>query len=98
MTDDEGRLLAVFEVRVHDLMNICDRQKQKISELVLSLDAKDKEIQQAMHTIKELKAKYDGVLTARVVSASEQEIKSAKKRLSNLVQEVEKCIALLNKQ
>ena len=33
MTEDHKRLLAVFDVRVRDLMELCDRQKQKINEL-----------------------------------------------------------------
>jgi uncharacterized coiled-coil DUF342 family protein len=98
MTQDQERLLAVFEVRVRDLMNVCDRQKQKIDELAGFLDSKDKELQQAMQAIEEWKAKYDSMLTAHIVSASEKEIKSAKKRLSNLVREVDKCIALLNNE
>jgi germination protein YpeB len=33
MTEDNKRLLDVFVVRVRDLMNLCDKQKQKINEL-----------------------------------------------------------------
>ena len=64
MTEDHKRLLAVFDVRVRDLM--------------------------------ELNAKCDNMLTARVVSVNEGEMKSARMRLSKLVREVDKCIALLN--
>ena len=96
MSEDQSKLLAVFEVRVRDLMNICDRQKQKIDELDHSLVSKDKELQQAMQTIDELKAKCNSMLIARIVSASEQEVKSAKMQLSKLVREVDMCIALLN--
>ena len=87
MTEDHKRLLAVFDVRVRDLMEFCDRQKQKINELESSL---------AQKTIEELNAKCDNMLTARVVSVNEGEMKSARMRLSKLVREVDKCIALLN--
>ena len=90
MTEDHKRLLAVFDVRVRDLMEFCDRQKQKINELESSL------AQKAMKTIEELNAKCDNMLTARVVSVNEGEMKSARMRLSKLVREVDKCIALLN--
>ena len=46
--------------------------------------------------IEELNAKCDNMLTARVVSVNEGEMKSARMRLSKLVREVDKCIALLN--
>ena len=38
MTEDHKRLLAVFDVRVRDLMEFCDRQKEKINELESSLE------------------------------------------------------------
>ena len=51
MTEDHKRLLAVFDVRVRDLMEFCDRQKEKINELESSLAQKEGELQQAMKTI-----------------------------------------------
>lgn len=96
MTEDHKRLLAVFDVRVRDLMELCDRQKQKINELEDFLVQKEGELQQAMKTIEELNAKCDNMLTARVVFVNEGEMKSARMRLSKLVREVDKCIALLN--
>ena len=96
MTEDHKRLLAVFDVRVRDLMELCDRQKQKINELEDFLVQKEGELQQAMKTIEELNAKCDNMLTARVFSVNEGEMKSARMRLSKLVREVDKCIALLN--
>ena len=54
MTEDHKRLLAVFDVRVRDLMELCDRQKQKINELEDFLVQKEGELQQAMKTIEEL--------------------------------------------
>ena len=96
MTEDHKRLLAVFEVRVRDLMELCDRQKQKINELEIFLVQKEGELQQAIKTIEELNAKCDNMLTARIVSTNEEEIKNARMRLSKLVREVDKCIALLN--
>ncbi|RHO71899.1 hypothetical protein DW083_10125 [Parabacteroides sp. AF48-14] len=96
MTEDHKRLLAVFEVRVRDLMELCDKQKQRIGELEGFLVQKGEELQQAIKTIEELNTKCDNMLTARVVSVNEGEMKSARMRLSKLVREVDKCIALLN--
>ncbi|MCD7850662.1 MAG: hypothetical protein LUH63_13575 [Parabacteroides sp.] len=96
MTEDHKRLLAVFEVRVRDLMELCDKQKQRISELEGFLVQKEEDLQQAIKTIGGLNAKCDNMLTARVVSVNEGEMKSARMRLSKLVREVDKCIALLN--
>ncbi len=96
MTDDQEKLLAVFEVRVRDLMALCDKQNQKIKELTDAFDQKEATLKQAMETIAELNAKYDKLLTARALSVNNEEMKNAKMRLSKLVREVDKCIALLN--
>jgi hypothetical protein len=96
MTDDQKRLLAVFEVRTHDLMVLCTQQKQEIQRLADALNLKDDELKQAMETIRELEARCDSMVIAQIVSIKEKEMKSAKMRLSKLVREVDKCIALLN--
>jgi len=94
MTEDHKRLLAVFEVRVRDLMALCDQQKRRIDELTAALSLKDEELRQAKDMIEGLKC--DNMLTARIVSTNEEEMKNARMRLSKLVREVDKCIALLN--
>lgn len=96
MTEDHKQLLAVFEMQVRYLMALCDKQEQKINELNQRLTVKDSELQQSIEMIRELKARYDNLLTARIVSVNEEEAKDAKRRLSKLVREVDKCIALLN--
>ena len=84
MTEDHKRLLAVFEVRVRDLMALCDQQKRRIDELTAALSLKDEELRQAKDMIEGLNA------------TNEEEMKNARMRLSKLVREVDKCIALLN--
>ena len=96
MTEDHKRLLAVFEVRVRDLMALCDQQKRRIDELTAALSLKDEELRQAKDMIEGLNAKCDNMLTARIVSTNEEEMKNARMRLSKLVREVDKCIALLH--
>lgn len=96
MTEDQNRLLAVFEVRVRDLMALCDSQRQKIVELTGALNQTEKTLQRTREEATAWKAKFDNLLTAKVISANEEEMKNARMRLSKLVREVDKCIALLN--
>lgn len=77
-------------------MALCDKQNHKINELAQTLSQKEAELQQALRRIDELNAKCDSMLTARIVSTDEGDVKSARMRLSKLVREVDKCIALLN--
>ena len=96
MTEDQNRLLAVFEVRVRDLMALCDSQRQKIVELTGALNQTEETLQRTREEAAAWKAKFDNLLTAKVVSANEEEMKDARMRLSKLVREVDRCIALLN--
>lgn len=96
MIDDQKELLAVFKVRIHDLMKLCDEQKSQIKDLKADIQLKEGQLEQSRGRIEELSARCNDIVTARVVSANESEIKSARNRLSALVREVDKCIALLN--
>lgn len=96
MTEDQKKLLDVFDIRVRDLMDRCNDQKKRINELESVLTLKENALRQAMQTIEDLNIKCDNMLTARVISVNEGEMRSAKMRLSKLVREVDKCIALLN--
>ena len=96
MTEHQNRLLAVFEVRDRDLMALCDSQRQKIVELTGALNQTEETLQRTREEAAAWKAKFDNLLTAKVISANEEEMKNARMRLSKLVREVDKCIALLN--
>ena len=96
MTEDSRQLLVLLELRFNELMALCDAQKQKIRELGQALEVKDAELNQAIEQIGALNAKCNNLLTAQIISVEEGEVKNAKMRVSKLVREVEKCIALLN--
>ncbi len=96
MTEDGERLLVLFEVRLRELMALCDQQKLRIKELEEALGQKETELQGAISQIEALNVKCDNMLTAQVLSVREGDLRNAKMRLSKLVREVDKCIALLN--
>ena len=96
MTESQKELLAVFEVRVGDLLALCEEQKQIIKNLTRMLDQEKDNVEQSRLEIQSLKTKYANLLTARVASIDAGDTKSACERLQKLVREVDKCIALLN--
>ncbi len=96
MTDDQIKMLDIFESRVRHLMYMCDTLRSKNAQLESQLSEKSTELEAALDEIKALNAKYDNLKIARVVSIKQGEIKNAKQRLSKLVREVDKCISLLN--
>ena len=77
-------------------MFLYDELKQENADLKHLLIQKDKEIQSLELSRKELEAQYTDLKMARTISLYDKDIKDTKQRLSSLVREIDRCIALLN--
>jgi predicted RNase H-like nuclease (RuvC/YqgF family) len=96
MTDAQVKMVADFEARVRQLMFLCNTLKQENADLK-SLLAGQKALNESLTEKNEqLKNKYDNLKMAKIISVRQNDFSEAKKRLSNLVREIDKCIALLN--
>lgn len=96
MTEEHEKLLATFEVRLGDLISLCNKLKEENTGLQEALSLKDTEVSQLKQMIDALNIKYNNLLTAKALSAQTGDVKDAQQRLSKLVREVDRCIALLN--
>ncbi|GHT73643.1 hypothetical protein AGMMS50262_05090 [Bacteroidia bacterium] len=96
MTEDQSKLLAIFEARVRQLMSACDELKDEREELKLQIDKEKRSYEVLKEENRTLKIKYDNLKMAKIISVKQDDFKGAKNRLSKLVREVDKCIALLN--
>ena len=96
MTEEDRKLIGSFEGKLRHLMFLFDELKQENADLKLLLTQKDKELKQQDLSRKELEARYTDLKMARTISLYDKDIKDTKQRLSSLVREVDKCIALLN--
>ena len=96
MTEEDRKLIGSFEGKLRHLMFLFDELKQENADLKLLLSKKDEEIKQLEQSRKELEAQYTDLKMARTISLYDKDIKDTKQRLSSLVREVDKCIALLN--
>lgn len=70
--------------------------KKENATLKQLLSEKEEEIARMADSQKELEARYTNLKMARMISINDNELRDAKQRLSKLVREVDKCIALLN--
>ncbi|MDR1610197.1 MAG: hypothetical protein LBS08_01650 [Candidatus Symbiothrix sp.] len=96
MTDDQAKMVANFEARVRQVMFLCNSLKQENADLN-SLLAGQKALNESLTEENEkLKNKYDNLKMAKIIYAKQNDFETAKKRLLNLVREVDKCVALLN--
>ena len=96
MTENDEKLLAEFEVRMRQLMYLCDALKEENALLKQNLSQKDASIMGLASEVEMLKTRYDNLKFAKSFSSEDKDDAiQAKRRLSKLVREVDKCIAML---
>lgn len=98
MTDEEKKLLSTFEARLRQLLFLHEQQKEENSNLKQQLEEKDKALEKAQAEYEELQRHYTNLKDATTISLNGGDVKETRQRLSKLVREVDKCIALLNRQ
>lgn len=77
-------------------MYLYNELKKENTSLKQLLFEKEEEIACMVDSRKELEARYTNLKMARMISINDNELRDTKQRLSKLVREVDKCIALLN--
>ncbi len=96
MTDEDKKLLNTFEGKLRHLVYLYQEQQKEIASLRALLAAKEAELRRVENSRKDLEADYANLKAARIISINDTELRDTKQRLSKLVREVDKCIALLN--
>ncbi len=96
MTDEEKKLLSTFETRLRHLIYLHDELKRENGELRRLLAAQKEENTRQQTAYQVLKQNYTDLKTAATISLNGSDVNETKLRLSKLVREVDKCIALLN--
>ena len=96
MTEEEKKLLSTFEARLRHLIYLHDELKRENAELKQLLEEEKKENERILAEYKELERSYTNLKTATTISLNGSDVKETKLRLSKLVREIDKCIALLN--
>jgi len=96
MTEEEKKLLKTFETQLRHLIYIHDELKRENAELKKLLDNEKLKNEKVQAQYDELEVSYTNLKTATAISLNGSDVKETKLRLSKLVREVDKCIALLN--
>lgn len=96
MTEEDKKLLSTFEGKLRHLMYLYNELKKENASLKQLLSEKEEEIACMADRQRELEVRYTNLKMARMISVNDNELRDTKQRLSKLVREVDKCIALLN--
>lgn len=96
MNADEEALLDRFEARVIQLTLEYRKLAERCGSLEAQLAEKETCISGLKDQVARLQADYANLKTAKMIDIGSGDMKDAKSRLSRLVREIDKCIALLN--
>ena len=96
MTEEEEKLLNSFETQLRHLIYLHDELKRENAELKKLLENEKLKNEKVQAQYDELEVSYTNLKTATAISLNGSDVKETKLRLSKLVREVDKCIALLN--
>ena len=96
MTEEEKKLLNSFETQLRHLIYLHDELKRENAELKKLLENEKLKNEKVQAQYDELEVNYTNLKTATTISLNSSDVKETKLRLSKLVREVDKCIALLN--
>lgn len=95
MTDEQNKLLIDLDVRIKQVIYLCDSLRDENVRLTAEIQQKQKKIDETAAELSQMKAKYDNLKIARTITAASVDVESAKRKLSKMVREVDKCINLL---
>ena len=96
MTEEDKKLVNSFEGKLRHFMFLYEELKQENADLKHLLTQKDEEIKHLELSQKDLETRYTDLKMARTLSLYDKDIKDTKQRLTSLVREIDRCIALLN--
>jgi len=97
MTEEQIKTMRSFEVRVHQILLMCDKLREENARLCSQLEEQKSVNVSLNENNSQLKNKYGDLKMAQIIAASKGDFKATKDRLTDLVREVDRCITLLSK-
>lgn len=96
MTTADEFIIKNFELKLSRLMEAYTQLAEENRTLHEQLNQQSAKLDKALEEYTLLEKSYSDLKLAKIISINDTEIGNTKKRLSKLVRDVEKCIALLN--
>lgn len=96
MTHEQEISLRNFESLVRQLMMAYEQERRANKELREALQRSQQTINNQEQQLQQAKREYDTLRTARMLEVCNDDVNNARSRISKLIREVDKCIALIN--
>ncbi|MBQ6768770.1 MAG: hypothetical protein IJP46_08940 [Prevotella sp.] len=94
MTPNE-KVLKDFETRVRQMLLRFQQLKKENEELYSIVEKNERDIQQLQDKLEQKGRDYDSLKMAKMIEITNGDLEGAKNRLSKLIKDVNKCIAIL---
>ncbi len=95
MTNEEAQLVRLLETRIRQLILQDKELREQNAQLWQQVSEDDALIASLREENKALAAQYADLKTARMMQLSDDDSRNAKLRISRMMREIDKCIALL---
>ncbi len=95
MTANE-KTLATFETRFRQMLLRFQDLKKENDELYAMVEASEKTVSELRLQLEQRQNDYDSLKMAKMIEISDGNLADAKERLSRLIRDVNKCIAILS--
>lgn len=95
MTPEERQQLRAFEAKVQQALQALTRLRSEREGLAAQCEALQDRLEQQRARAAELSESLERLRLARLLEVSADDLPSARRRLSSLIHDVDKCIALL---
>lgn len=95
MKEDDLQLVRLLETRVRQLILRNKELRQQNAQLWQQVTEDDAQMQALKEQNQQLQAQYADLKTARMLQLSDNDTRNARQRMTKLVREIDKCIAIL---
>jgi predicted RNase H-like nuclease (RuvC/YqgF family) len=95
MTANE-RTLATFETRLRQMILRFQELKKENQELYATIQSDEKKMAELRQKLEQKQYDYDSLKMAKMIEITDGNLDDAKERLSKLIRDVNKCIAVLS--
>ena len=89
-------MIAVFQTRVRDLLERFKKLKQENADLMKKVEKNEQDINDLRAQLAQADNDYKALKLARMIEITDGDIEGAKTRISKLVRDINKCIAILS--
>lgn len=90
------QLLTTFETRVRQMLLRFQQLKKENEELYALVEQKGREIDELRQKMDQKEHDYDSLKMAKMMEITDGDLEGAKARVSKLIRDVNKCIAILS--